>query len=233
MELIAGSGNTEDAADNASYADFLKGSRKPGALLVPKENRTNLAKNDDGITLQTLIVTAVLVLVAAVAATTLLAINQGQTSELESAGRSGNDAPCAPWEMLDQDWKAKGLGGGVGNINTSAKGCRYPECLEDIMPQRALGHDYYADHKRDAEGRNLYPDLQRFKFVTASEWVDISRTFHSVHDPPTDAEITAWHAAANPDPENWGGDAADIRITPTGDCVLLDEGGEEIRRIAS
>ena len=231
MELIAGSGNTEDAADNAAYADFLKGSRKPGALPVPKENRTNLAKNDDGITLQTLIVTAVLVLVAAVAATTLLAINQGQTSELESAGRSGNDAPCAPWEMLDQDWKAKGLGGGVGNINTSAKGCRYPECLEDIMPRWTANELDYATHKADAESRNLYPDLQRFKFVTASEWTDITEAFRA--PAPTDAQLTAWLAAANPDPENWDGDAADIRITPTGDCVLLDEGGEEIRRIAS
>ena len=88
--------------------------------------RQRLARDERGITLQTLIVTAVLVLVAVAAGVILVAISRSQESSLTDSGKSDpGEGTCEPWEISDIELKAKGLGGpqGYGGIWSSAIGC--------------------------------------------------------------------------------------------------------------
>ena len=88
--------------------------------------RQRLARDERGITLQTLIVTAVLVLVAVAAGVILVAISRSQESSLTDSGKSDpGEGTCEPWEINDIELKAKGLGGpqGYGGFYSSAIGC--------------------------------------------------------------------------------------------------------------
>ena len=88
--------------------------------------RQRLARDERGITLQTLIVTAVLVLVAVAAGVILVAISRSQESSLTDSGKSDpGEGTCEPWEINDIELKAKQLGGpqGYGGIWSSAVGC--------------------------------------------------------------------------------------------------------------
>ena len=88
--------------------------------------RQRLARDERGITLQTLIVTAVLVLVAVAAGVILVAISRSQESSLTDSGKSDpGEGTCEPWEIRDAELEAKGLGGpqGYGGIWSSAIGC--------------------------------------------------------------------------------------------------------------
>ena len=78
-----------------------------------------------GITLQTLIVTAVLVVMAGVAGVVIIGITQGQRDNLEEAGRTSSDANCEAWEIYDPTFAAAGRGGSnaVGGRQSSAIGC--------------------------------------------------------------------------------------------------------------
>ena len=99
-------------------------------------NRRDLAARDQrgqdqrGITLQTLIVTSVVVFLAIAVSFTLFAINSGSSEDLEAAGRSGPAADsCRPNEIFDLDWESKGLGGPQDKRGdkSSKIGCR-PHC---------------------------------------------------------------------------------------------------------
>ena len=81
--------------------------------------------DQSGITLQTLIVTAVLVLMAGVAGVVIIGITRGQESNLRDAGNTANQANCQPWEIFDPTLSSAGRGGtrGEGGIESSAKGC--------------------------------------------------------------------------------------------------------------
>lgn len=81
--------------------------------------------DQSGITLQTLIVTAVLVLMAGVAGVVIIGITRGQESNLRDAGNTANQANCQPWEIFDPTLSSAGRGGttGIGGIESSAKGC--------------------------------------------------------------------------------------------------------------
>ena len=88
--------------------------------------RQRLARDERGITLQTLIVTAVLVLVAVAAGVILVAISRSQESSLTDSGKSDpGEGTCEPWEINDIELKAKQLGGpqGYGGFYSSAVGC--------------------------------------------------------------------------------------------------------------
>lgn len=80
-----------------------------------------------GITLQSLIITAIVVFLAIAVGFTLFAINAGSSEDLEAAGQSdAGGTSCAPNEILDPDYISKGLGGsqGRGGFKSSNIGCR-------------------------------------------------------------------------------------------------------------
>ena len=88
--------------------------------------RQRLARDERGITLQTLIVTAVLVLVAVAAGVIIVAISRSQESSLTDSGKiDPGEGTCEPWEIGNIELKAKGIGGpqGHGGIYSSAVGC--------------------------------------------------------------------------------------------------------------
>ena len=75
-----------------------------------------------GITLQTLIVTAVLVLMAGAAGVVIIAITNNAQDNLEGQN-PGVDSRCDPWEIFDPTLSAAGRGGGQGGIESSSIGC--------------------------------------------------------------------------------------------------------------
>lgn len=83
-----------------------------------------------GITLQSLIITSIVVFLAIAVGFTLFAINAGSSEDLEAAGQSDAGGPsCAPNEIYDLDYESKGLGGSqnVGGVESSEIGCK-PHC---------------------------------------------------------------------------------------------------------
>ena len=84
-----------------------------------------------GYTLQTLIVTAAIVVMAAVAAIVLWGVTRGSIDNTEEAGRIGAEARCSPNEVRNQDLESKGLKGTNRILNNEiaadAIGC-YPVC---------------------------------------------------------------------------------------------------------
>lgn len=89
--------------------------------------------DERGITLQTLIITAVLVVVAVGAGVLYMAVARGGEENLEAAGRSGSDAKCEPWEIRSTALEAKGAGGpfGLNGVFSSNIGCLAP-CYWEI-----------------------------------------------------------------------------------------------------
>jgi len=72
--------------------------------------------DEQGITLQTLIVTAVLVLMAVAAGVIIVAITNSSSDDLEEQSQD-LDAKCAPWELHDLELEAIGAGGGSQYIS--------------------------------------------------------------------------------------------------------------------
>ena len=92
------------------------------ALLVARTPAKLRTADQRGITLQTLIVTAVLVLMAGAAGVVIIAITNNAQDNLE--GQSSDlDSRCQPWEIFDPTLEAAGRGGGQGGIGSSAIGC--------------------------------------------------------------------------------------------------------------
>ena len=75
-----------------------------------------------GITLQTLIVTAVLVLMAVAAGVVIVAITNNAQDDLEGQ-QTDIGSRCEPWEIYDATLAANGRGGGNGGVGSSAEGC--------------------------------------------------------------------------------------------------------------
>ena len=92
------------------------------ALLVARTPAKLRTADQRGITLQTLIVTAVLVLMAGAAGVVIIAITNNAQDNLEGQN-SGIDARCDPWEIFDPTLDAAGRGGEQGGIDSSASGC--------------------------------------------------------------------------------------------------------------
>ena len=82
-------------------------------------------QTERGFTLQTLIVTAVLVLVAVGAALVLVAINRSSSDDFEEAGNVGLEGKCQTWEIHLATLEAAGHGGpeGHGGVFSSNIGC--------------------------------------------------------------------------------------------------------------
>ena len=92
------------------------------ALLVARTPAKLRTADQRGITLQTLIVTAVLVLMAGAAGVVIIAITNNAQDNLEGQN-AGIDSRCDPWEIFDPTLDAAGRGGGQGGIDSSASGC--------------------------------------------------------------------------------------------------------------
>ena len=92
-------------------------------------SQTEPRDTEVGFTLQTLVVTAVLVLVAVAASLGLLAITSASSDDFEEAGSTGVAARCAPNEVWDQEYEARGIGGpdSQGGITSRRVGCK-PYC---------------------------------------------------------------------------------------------------------
>lgn len=94
------------------------------AALLARPSPEPRAADQRGITLQTLIVTAVLVAMSFVAAAIIIAITNTQEQNLEDSSRANTtDANCEPWEIYDITRAAAGRGGGFGGIGSSGEGC--------------------------------------------------------------------------------------------------------------
>ena len=103
----------------------------PPALVEDEAEAVPPRQAEFGFTLQTLIVTAAVVLMAAVAATVLWGVTRGARDNAEDAGRVGTEARCAPNEVRDPDLESKGRKGSNrildAEITADAIGC-YPVC---------------------------------------------------------------------------------------------------------
>ena len=74
-----------------------------------------------------------------------IALTSSSSEDLEDAGRSGEDAACAPNEALDAVWKTSGLGGpqGEGGVRSKSVGCK-PHCAtwEFVAEPSEDGEEY-------------------------------------------------------------------------------------------
>ena len=101
-------------------------------------------RRESGYALQTLIITAVLVAIAAVVAVVIVAVNRGSRSDLAVAGRSGSEAACAPHEVFDSSYAASGIGGpnDQGGVESKAVGCK-PHCATwEFVATPSAGGEY-------------------------------------------------------------------------------------------
>ena len=93
------------------------------AMVVLTAGEIAKQPSEKGITLQTLIVTAVLVLMAGAAGVVIIAITNNSADNLEGQN-SDVAARCQRWEIFDPTLDAAGRGGGNGGLQSSAIGCR-------------------------------------------------------------------------------------------------------------
>ena len=97
-----------------------------------------------GITLQTLIITAVVVVIAIGVGLLFIALTSSSSEDLEDAGRTGQDAACAPNELLDAVYEQRGLGGpnSPDGVPTKAVGCK-PYCATwEFVATPSAGGEY-------------------------------------------------------------------------------------------
>ena len=98
------------------------------ALVERNAEAARCSRRELGFTLQTLIVTAVLVLVAGGVATVLWAVTRGASDRTESAGRVSVETWCSPNEVSDPGLQVKGTNRILNHEITSDRiGCR-PVC---------------------------------------------------------------------------------------------------------
>ena len=86
-----------------------------------KSGRSSWSGDERGITLQTLIVTAVLVLMAVAAGVIIVAITDNSADDLEDQA-SDIDGRCQPWEIHDTELEAIGAGGGKEHLGEGPTG---------------------------------------------------------------------------------------------------------------
>ncbi len=112
---------------------------------TPPRLRPESSHTERGFTLQTLIVTAVLVLVAVGAALVLVAINRSSSDDFEEAGNIGIESKCETWEIHVATLEAAGHGGpeAYGGVASSNIGCLAP-CYWDVTGYKnANGNHFY------------------------------------------------------------------------------------------
>ena len=128
------------------------------AMVVLMTGEIAKQPSEKGITLQTLIVTAVLVLMAGAAGVVIIAITNNAQDNLENQN-VGIDERCQPWEIFDPTLDAAGRGGGNGGIESSASGC-VRVCYVSLSET--------ADLPTDLAAGNLKMSRSRLTATTAS-----------------------------------------------------------------
>lgn len=119
---IAASGIVVAAAAVFAFSVVAPRNAAPAEPPAPSPHRR---ADQRGITLQTLIIMAVLVLVATGVSVVLVGITRGANDGLENAGQVSSEAKCEPWEIYDEGYAASGLGGiySKGGVRSSGIGC--------------------------------------------------------------------------------------------------------------
>ena len=85
----------------------------------------HLRADQRGMTLQTLIIMAVLVVIATGVSVVLVGVTRGANDRLGDAGKASSEAKCEPWEIHDPNYESQGIGGttGLGGVWSSGIGC--------------------------------------------------------------------------------------------------------------
>ena len=132
-------------------------------------------QTEKGFTLQTLIVTAVLVLVAVGAALVLVAINRSSSDDFEEAGNVGLEGKCQTWEIHLATLEAAGHGGpeGHGGVFSSNIGCLAP-CYWEITSYGTGGGSGYHHYPGAYFVRNK-PSTSAHQHVSKLYYYDDNR----------------------------------------------------------
>lgn len=119
---IAASGIVAAAAALFAFSVAAPRNAAPPEPPAPSPHRR---ADQRGLTLQTLIIMAVLVLIAAGVSVVLLGITRGANDRLEETGQVSNEAKCEPWEIYDTNYAAAAIGSptGKGGVWSSGIGC--------------------------------------------------------------------------------------------------------------
>lgn len=119
---IAASGIVAAAAAVFAFSVVAPRNAAPAEPPAPSPHRR---ADQRGITLQTLIIMAVLVLIATGVSVVLLGITRGANDRLEDAGQVSSEAKCEPWEIYDSNYATAGIGSPTGNggVWSSGIGC--------------------------------------------------------------------------------------------------------------
>ena len=159
-------------------------------MLNVRNSRPDLNPSEQGFVLQTLIVTAVLVLLAIGAGVVIIAITRSSSDDLQDS-QGDLEGPCKPWEIFDPTLAAAGAGGGkkilpvfqfvppkfvggepvaspgVGGITSSAIGCLAP-CYLTLNDAQDLTLDLVLK-----EDRNHLPRRDQLPTLSDAELVRV------------------------------------------------------------
>lgn len=124
MTILSIAASSIVVAAAALFARSVAAPRNAASLEPPAPSPHRRA-DQRGITLQTLIIMAVLVLVATGVSVVLVGVTRGANDGLENAGQTSSEAKCEPWEIYDEGYAASGIGGapGRGGVRSSGIGC--------------------------------------------------------------------------------------------------------------
>ena len=146
------------AATTALFA-FSVAAPRNAAPAEPPAPSPHRRADQRGITLQTLIIMAVLVLVATGVSVVLVGVTRGANDGLENAGQTSSEAKCEPWELYDPNYATAGIGSptGKGGVWSSGIGCirvcyaRFDQGQRDPgVPGGTLVHDRILSYEDEA-----------------------------------------------------------------------------------
>ena len=204
----------------------------PELRTVPKLG----AADQRGITLQTLIVTAVLVLMAVAAGVVIVAITNAQSDNLNEAN-TDTAARCEPWEIFDPTLAAAGRGGGNGGVGSSRIGC-LRVCYVQASTAPASNH-IIADDKISPPGTSPADANDVLRLVMSRS--DISNDNEATSTKKNTLAVTgrnrlstnAKNKERSPD-TNTGGVVLDtLKVDPAGSDAIDYDDGNMIIKVAS
>ncbi len=151
---------------------------------------SNPSRDERGITLQTLIVTAVLVLMAVAAGVVVVAITNSASDDL-SEQSPDLEAKCAPWEFHDPEREALGIGGGEpieterittptpgrGGVTSSGIGCFAP-CYLSVHTSQDEPNAPFEDRTLDQFVKRMQANPNHnieLSFATTNEKPEINQ----------------------------------------------------------
>ena len=143
--------------------------------------------NESGITLQTLVITAVLVTVPVVASVLFYTIASDQSEALESS-QSDTEGLCQPWEVHKTSLAARGYGGtqGYGGVFSSSIGCM-AVCYYSIPSDRAYyPHVWQVANRQEAAWSPSALDLAGW---TAAEGLKSTLSYDDSNRVPAAREV--------------------------------------------